>query len=432
MIMWIIIQLNKRRSFWLIITGIYNMCTKEDFIKKFGTWSSGNANIDKIIQESQINNPEFSLRWIPYDNFFDIEHIADSKYYALHSARLKNYMMCNWDYEYEYRGYVALKELKDYRYDILEFIKAIKNISNDVFNSSCITRFFGISKNPSMQNYIIVMKSGDDTIHDFLSDHFLKIWWDSKTEWLRQTIESLHVLHENDLIHCDLHSRNVSMKGRKPDPDSSYVLIDTGLCKLSNDLTYSDNKNNNVYGSIPYVPPEVLRGNEFTKEGDIYSFGGIMYEMATGNQPFADQAHDTYLMIDICNGVRPKVPDMMLNFIPKCYLDLMYRCWDDDPSKRPNSRELNDIISSWSSYEEFSDADLNRERINKSHEQKLLQSLYNFHPQSCYISRHIYTLYELRDSLEDIKSGKCADLNLCTYDTDSSESSKCIDLETQI
>ncbi|CAG8515128.1 4199_t:CDS:2 [Diversispora eburnea] len=54
-------------------------------------------------------------------------------------------------------------------------------------------------------------------------------------------------------------------------------------------------------------------------------------------------------------------------------------------------------------------ADENRGKMNKSHEQKLLQSLYNFHPQSCYISSHIYTLYELQDSLEDIKSGKCAD-----------------------
>ncbi|RHZ82338.1 hypothetical protein Glove_109g200 [Diversispora epigaea] len=274
------------------------MNTREDLIKKFGTWSSGNANIDKIIQESQI--------------------------------KLRNFE----------RDCVSLKELKDYGYDILEFIKAIMNITIDWYLTSCISRFFGISKNPSTQNYIIVMESFDNTIH-----------------------QSLNILHEKNLVHCDLHSRNIS----------------PGLCKLSNDLTLSSNsKKNNVYGSIPYISPEVLRGNEFTKEGDIYSFGEIMYEAATGNQPFADQVHGTYLMINICNGARPKVPDMMLNFIPECYLDVMYRCWNYDPSKRPTTHELNDIIYLWKIYilhEDFSDAYLNRKRMNKSHEQKLNRSL---------------------------------------------------------
>ncbi|RHZ76291.1 hypothetical protein Glove_199g133 [Diversispora epigaea] len=54
----------------------------------------------------------------------------------------------------------------NYRFDIL---KAIKNIKIDNIYSCCITRFFGISKNPSTQNYIIVMASHDDTIHSFLS-----------------------------------------------------------------------------------------------------------------------------------------------------------------------------------------------------------------------------------------------------------------------
>ncbi|RHZ81928.1 hypothetical protein Glove_116g32 [Diversispora epigaea] len=56
----------------------------------------------------------------------------------------------------------------------------------------------------------------------------------------------------------------------------------------------------------PYIPPKVLRGNGFTNEGDVYSFGGIMYEMGIG---FVDQAHDNYLI---------------------------YQCWDN-PSKRPEN-----------------------------------------------------------------------------------------------
>ncbi|RHZ58672.1 hypothetical protein Glove_372g84 [Diversispora epigaea] len=397
------------------------MCTKENFIEKFGTWSSGNTNIDEIIKESQINNPLYFLQWIPYDNFHDIKHIADSEYYTLHSAGLRNKMIEEllWDY----CGAVVLKELKDYKYDILEIIKAIKNI---IVYSGNITSIFGISKNPSTQNYIIVMDSHDDTVHSLLFDFFLKIAWHTMIMLLDYVIDGLHALHENNLVHCNLHSRNILIKDRK----SLIASVDPGLFKLGNDLiSNSDNKKNFVYGSIPYIPPEVLRGNEFTKEGDIYSFGGIMYEVATGNQPFSDQAHDTYLIIDICNGVRPKVPDIILNWIPKCYLDKMYQCWDDDPSKRPTTSELTNYL--WSIFREL-EANDKRKIMNKSHEQKLLRSLHKFHPQSCYISRHIYTLYELQDSLEDIKSGKCADPNLYTYDMNSKDSTKYIDLETNL
>ncbi|CAG8514006.1 7848_t:CDS:1, partial [Diversispora eburnea] len=37
-------------------SGRCGLCTKEHFIQEFKTWSSGNTNIDRIIQESQINN----------------------------------------------------------------------------------------------------------------------------------------------------------------------------------------------------------------------------------------------------------------------------------------------------------------------------------------------------------------------------------------
>ncbi|RHZ71335.1 hypothetical protein Glove_259g34 [Diversispora epigaea] len=391
------------------------MYTKEHFIKKFGTWSSWDFNIDKMIHD-----PGFNLHWIPYDNFYDIEQIDDKdsiyfKYYASQEAKLKNYMTDEQDYEVcdsEDCGKVTLKELKDYKYNILTFIKVIKNIMNAGFYSSCTTRFLGISKNPSTQNYIIVMEPCDTTVQDYLSNWSLDTLWTLKLDLLHEIIQGLNALHENNFVHCDLKGENISMKGIH-ELYPLDIFIDPVLYELS------DNKNNNVYGSIPYIPPEVLRGNEFTEEGDIYSFGGIMYEVATGNQPFVDQAYDTYLMIDICNGVRPKVPDMMLNLIPKCYLDLLYQCWDDDPSKRPTTREVIDTIISWkisNVIEEFIDADDNREKMSRSHEQKLYRSLSKFHPQYYCTSKYIYTLYELQDSLEDIKSGKCADPNLYIYD----------------
>src|SRR5438046_2777187 len=76
----------------------------------------------------------------------------------------------------------------------------------------------------------------------------------------------------------------------------SYVS-DMGLCgEVGNiDLT-------KIYGVMPYVAPEVLRRKPYTQAADIYSFGMVMYFVATQRQPFAERAHDQNLALSICNG----------------------------------------------------------------------------------------------------------------------------------
>jgi hypothetical protein len=107
------------------------LCTKEHFIQEFKTWSSGDANIDKIIQESQINNISNKSHWISYDNFQNIKPVADSGQGSVYSNRLKNGIKWYWnfieqDWKYELIGCkVALKEIKDLRYDIAELAKVV-------------------------------------------------------------------------------------------------------------------------------------------------------------------------------------------------------------------------------------------------------------------------------------------------------------------
>ena len=91
-----------------------------------------------------------------------------------------------------------------------------------------------------------------------------------------------------------------------------------------------------VYGIVSYVAPELLRGQKNTKESDIYSVGMLMWEIFAGHPPFDDRAHNHHLMVDICAGLRPPIlPEM-----PDDYAQMMQRCWDVDPSKRPTSSEL--------------------------------------------------------------------------------------------
>src|SRR2546421_12686304 len=67
----------------------------------------------------------------------------------------------------------------------------------------------------------------------------------------------------------------------------------------------------------------------------------IMYFVATGSQPFSDCAHDQNLAIRICNGIRPEITEKEA---PKCYIDLMKKCWDQNPNNRPNAKKILDSI----------------------------------------------------------------------------------------
>jgi len=79
-----------------------------------------------------------------------------------------------------------------------------------------------------------------------------------------------------------------------------------------------------------------LKGKVYTQASDIYGFGIIAYEVCTGLPPYHNISHDEFLAIKICQGLRPKS-----NYkIPQLILDIIQQCWDADPLKRPDTKEL--------------------------------------------------------------------------------------------
>ena len=70
----------------------------------------------------------------------------------------------------------------------------------------------------------------------------------------------------------------------------------------------------------------------------------IMWELMAGRSPFWDKNHDTDLIIEICDGLRPPI----VTNAPEGYIELMKECWDSDPNKRPTaSNLLVRVINMW-------------------------------------------------------------------------------------
>jgi serine/threonine protein kinase len=226
--------------------------------------------------------------------------------------------------------------------------------------------------------------------------------WSNKLVLLYNAIRGLKGIHQKQMVHHDFHTGNILLgksfilEGIIGDDD--IYISDMGLSGNVNDTNQDS-----VYGIMPYVAPEVLKKQPYTQAADIYSFGMIMYFVATGKQPFENRAHDFNLARDIFKGIRPEINEPLA---PKCYIDLMKRCWDSNQNNRPTSIEIFELISSFlqsyylksgekerQNYEiekQFKEAEEYRKANPSSTE--VIQS--NNHPQAIFEARLLNPLVE--------------------------------------
>ena len=145
--------------------------------------------------------------------------------------------------------------------------------------------------------------ANNGSLRQNLNKNFNSMNWKYKFNILYNISIGLKNIHEKRLIHQDFHSGNILTLGRE-----SYIT-DLGLCKPADEKSEK-----NVYGVLPYVAPEVLRGKEYTQASDIYGFGIIIYEVFNGLPPYHDMAHDEFLAVKICQGLRSNLLLKFLNW----------------------------------------------------------------------------------------------------------------------
>ncbi|RIA83356.1 kinase-like domain-containing protein [Glomus cerebriforme] len=113
------------------------------------------------------------------------------------------------------------------------------------------------AQNGNLRNYL-------DTNYDELS-------WENKFRDLWRIAFGLDIIHRKELIHRDLHIGNI------------FYTYNTCITDMKpTDYNVLGNTKKNIYGVLPYIAPEILRGQIYTKASDIYSFGIIMYEIFSG------------------------------------------------------------------------------------------------------------------------------------------------------
>ncbi|EXX54221.1 polo kinase CDC5 [Rhizophagus irregularis DAOM 197198w] len=321
-----------------LATTYCELCVRNYLKTKFSNWTSGNYDIDNLIQECQMKTfiPDRITEWIPYNNLQNIEYLTKGGFSEIYTAKWIDGNFIEWDSEEQqlirYGTHnVVLKRLENVENSNQSWIEEAKShllISNK-WNE--IVRCFGLTQDPSDGNYMLVMNKLDMDLRKYLQQNHKQLLWKKRIQIITNMIVALYRIHDENAIHRDLHSGNVLFAQRS----QNFEISDLGFCGPA------DKPLKSIYGNLPYLAPEVIIGKGHTFKSDIYGIAMLMWEISSGQPPFFNYEHNYDLAMNIVSGIRPKI----VLGTPLEYENLMKQCWDADPSKRPDIHTLWDKMS---------------------------------------------------------------------------------------
>ncbi|KAF7107185.1 hypothetical protein CFC21_107851 [Triticum aestivum] len=143
----------------------------------------------------------------------------------------------------------------------------------------------------------------------------------------------MEYLHGKNIVHFDLKSDNLLVNLRDPQRPICKVG-DLGLSKVKCQTLISGG----VRGTLPWMAPELLNGssNLVSEKVDVFSFGIVMWELLTGEEPYADLHYGAIIGGIVNNTLRPLVPE---SCDPQ-WRSLMEQCWSAEPMERPSFTEV--------------------------------------------------------------------------------------------
>lgn len=103
-----------------------------------------------------------------------------------------------------------------------------------------------------------------------------------------EALNGLQAAHDRQIIHRDLKPDNVYLTAAKGDPHRT-IILDFGVAQLGHDAGLLT-RTGALIGTPQYMAPEQHRGAAITDRVDIWAIGAIIYEMATGRQPYQDDS----------------------------------------------------------------------------------------------------------------------------------------------
>ena len=165
-------------------------------------------------------------------------------------------------------------------------------------------------------------------------------------ELIAKVARTVHYAHEHGILHRDIKPGNILL-----DKNGEPHLTDFGLARLV-ETESTVTRTMEVLGTPSYMAPEQAAGEtrKLTSATDVYGLGAVLYQLLTGQPPFAGGT--TYETIRLLLETEPRPPRLLNPKVDRDLSTICLKCLEKDPQRRYSSAlALAEDLEHWLKHE---------------------------------------------------------------------------------
>ncbi|CAF1516681.1 unnamed protein product [Rotaria magnacalcarata] len=246
------------------------------------------------------------------DKFTDLYHgqwLSESRQVAIRAIRIFN----------------STNMSKD---DFIERVSTLHQIHHDY-----VLSIFGVCMEP--EKYALILQyMALGSLYDVLSQKMIKLAWCDRQSIALQMIKSINYLHTlpKPVIHGHIKPQHFLI-----DKHGQDFLVKVDILDLTTILRENSDKifRSRLVGHLRWTAPELYRTSGLTKAGDVYALGVVLWQLATGCEPY-ENMDDSSVRTFVERENRPDIPTN----IDTLFTELITCAWTHKPKKRPTCNQI--------------------------------------------------------------------------------------------